>query len=647
MADLARHAVGARRRAEHGPLGTSQRSPLFDGLLGMQASISELLSDDAWDSFVQAARQIDGRDGAPMVWPHVHGNVWVPPDRLLRMPRKRQLPGQWVVEPNDPVPVGRLVDAMRVVLASSKGLGRFDGFPINDLDSLPEDVKDGIRGLHSVSLSGTPLRSVPAWLLRGKKRVDLSFTPLETLPELPDPVEDRSAGGAAQAILREDLSLNLAGTLVADLPASWAPRRMTQGSLNLSGCPLHAASFANLPKLMDLIVVDSGLLDVPAFRHAPSRLHLSGNHLGAFPEALREVIGEIVLLDLSSNHVCEIPQWIEDASSLAILRLRGNHIAAIHASLSALPWLSELDLGENRIVIVAEHAFRDRSLGRIRLDRNELGSLPPLMWPTEELDLSGNPLVELPRAVDAEDCCLERLLLGGTDLVALPSIPSLPQLRELHLPHDRLGSLPPELVECVQLWQLVLPGMSQDRYPSDLSRLEQLYRLDIRGPALSAIPGFVASLGGLMELRLEDVSLVVIPERLACWRNRIELTVDRAPLRCIEPGVLNKLRRLAVRRVPMLEPLRFAAGCGLHSLEISGCGVVRIDPSIANCLGLVELDLGATEFAWLPDEVAGLPALKTIISGTSEHWVRQRARMQSIRPDIHWVMNYDRRGDQL
>jgi Leucine-rich repeat (LRR) protein len=138
-------------------------------------------------------------------------------------------------------------------------------------------------------------------------------------------------------------------------------------------------------------------MEITEFNSAPVRLDLEGNWFVDFPEALRDFFESIEHLDLAANRITEIPDWVADEGrDLEELLLGANCITRVRVALSELPNLETVDLSDNAIVEISRRAFGSGRLDVIKLAGNRLASMPPIVWPRHVLDLSGNPLTELP-----------------------------------------------------------------------------------------------------------------------------------------------------------------------------------------------------------------------------------------------------------
>jgi Leucine-rich repeat (LRR) protein len=374
LGTLARQVVEIRRRTE---------SCSVDLDLARKAVV-RALTDSGWAAFVDAVRQIHPWGGVEALWrPEREGASGA---SLLGEPRirtMRSLEGSRVL----PTSLRESIDA---ILAFGDSLDADDmweldlgGHPIEDLDRLPSRALDVIRIASRIDLRGTALREVPSWLFEDKSYVILASTPLRKLPEI-----------RIRKAVRPDLDIDLEGTRVDRFPESWAGLRLC--SVDMAGCPLHPRSLEWLPMCDRVVARGCGLPDVEVLGSEPSELVLDDNRLTRVPEVLRDRMSRLQILDLSNNLITDLPGWIADAPKLREIRLGQNLLTAIDFPIASMPRLRELQLQSNRIDEITEDAFAGRRLRSIDLSENQLISMPAILYPTQSIDLSGNPLEHLP-----------------------------------------------------------------------------------------------------------------------------------------------------------------------------------------------------------------------------------------------------------
>jgi Leucine-rich repeat (LRR) protein len=356
----------------------------------LRQGIVQFLGDDAWGAFADAVRQIpplvDQSSGTAALWAPQTNGVGVTSTHLVRQPRVRSLTTDSLVHS-----VEEAIELMRVqarsIIAEESSTMDCASYPIDDLDALPEDIKQAMRMADVVDLSGTHIRRVPAWLFHGKSAIDLSASLLQELPSLdPAPSEGSSP--------YENLSINVLNTRVDGIPPSWASHTLRE--IDLSGCPLHPESFVYLPKCDIVTANHAQLQSVGAFGAVPKSLYMANNFLVEIPMALRFNSAALKNLDLSGNQISQIPSWINELPSLAKLDLSNNVVRSVVLPLSDHPMLTEVHLEHNGLSEVGPSVFSGRRMKYIDLSGNQISVLPPMVYPTDYFSVSDNPLRALP-----------------------------------------------------------------------------------------------------------------------------------------------------------------------------------------------------------------------------------------------------------
>lgn len=104
------------------------------------------------------------------------------------------------------------------------------------------------------------------------------------------------------------------------------------------------------------------------------------------------------------------------------------------------------------------------------------------------LDLSGNPITELPPEI-GQMTNLQDLYLKETSLQTLPpEIGQLSNLRTLNLQDSRLTSVPPEVGQLYHLEYLDLQGNKLRALPLEISRLPNLHTLNVQRTLIQRLP---------------------------------------------------------------------------------------------------------------------------------------------------------------
>lgn len=166
------------------------------------------------------------------------------------------------------------------------------------------------------------------------------------------------------------------------------------------------------------------------------RVSLSAE-LRTVPTEILDYAKNVVVLDLSHNHLDSLPDWIAELHSLQVLFLSNNHFREIPRVLGRLPSLRMLGMRACQLEHIPENA------------------LPPsLIW----LTLTQNHLQSLPHEIGLLSG-LRKVLLAGNALSSLPkSCASLRSLELLRLSANRFEYFPDWLFELPNLTWLALAG---------------------------------------------------------------------------------------------------------------------------------------------------------------------------------------------
>ncbi|XP_046808093.1 leucine-rich repeat neuronal protein 3 [Lucilia cuprina] len=345
-----------------------------------------------------------------------------------------------------------------------------------------------------------------------------------------------------------------------------------------------------------IVQCGEGHLDVLPIALNPSiqRLVIKNNKIKTIDSSI-QFYAELTFLDLSSNHLMNIPQrtfayqrklqevhlqynkigqisnkTFIGLAAVTVLNLRGNLISELHqGTFAPLAKIEELNLGENRIGYIDPKAFDGLSQLRILyLDDNALTSIPdpihfqamPLL---AELYLGMNSLLTVPSAAFQDLKGLSTLNLKGAGLRNLShdSFQGLEALRSLDLSDNRLTRIPS--VSLSHLERLEELFLGQNDFEAILEGafvgLKQLKRLEITGALklkrvmngafasntnleylnlasnkmlLEVQEGALSGLPHLKYVNLKANALTTLAEGLFPWKDLQTLDISENPMAC-------------------------------------------------------------------------------------------------------------------
>lgn len=192
---------------------------------------------------------------------------------------------------------------------------------------------------------------------------------------------------------------------------------------------------------------------------------LSQCHLNAIPDEVWDCGSSARVLDLSNNHIREVPIKVGCLTSIQKLILNTNEIADDSISwegLTQLKSLTYLSLNQNHLTYLPSSLGSLTSLEQLHVEGNKLGSLPIEMGCLTRLEIlkvNNNRISAIPACIG--DCsALIEVDLCSNLLVELPeTFGSLQKLKALRLSNNGLKALPSTLFKrCLRLSTLDLHG---------------------------------------------------------------------------------------------------------------------------------------------------------------------------------------------
>ncbi|CAL8358845.1 unnamed protein product [Lota lota] len=346
-----------------------------------------------------------------------------------------------------------------------------------------------------------------------------------------------------------DLSMNDFSTLpTGSFSRFQALRELHLDANSLSTVP--RGSFKGLRSLRYLWMDDNRLTQVPvaALASLPGlqALTLALNHISHLPDRAFHALRHLLVLHLHNNQIGSLAErCFEGLHNLETLDMSSNTLDSFPTVIRALPSLRDLNLHNNNIKTIPQHAFiGNPSLETINLHNNPVQSigktsfqkLPQLLT----LSLSGTTsITRFPDLTGTSS--VKSLAITGTHISELPSTlcEDLPLLRQLDLSHNRILSLPC-FTDCRNIQKIDL------RYNSihviqtgTFWKMRELSTLDLSFNRLSHLPlgeelsGLTClSLAGNQELR-DPLPPYLLPRfRIAEMLFGFQCSV----LPCVRPG---------------------------------------------------------------------------------------------------------------
>ncbi|MBN1469356.1 MAG: leucine-rich repeat domain-containing protein [Fusobacteriaceae bacterium] len=229
------------------------------------------------------------------------------------------------------------------------------------------------------------------------------------------------------------------------------------------------------------------------------RLDLHKLHIFKIPKEI--LYFPLKQLDVSSNRLKEIPEWIGECRTLEVLNLAFQHLDSfpnkealkIPKSLGNLHHLKLLNLKGNQLEELPEI----------------IGSLKSL----ETLDLSENDLKDLPESLN-QLSKLQELDLSRNQFTIIPDLSNLINLRRIRIIHNNLSIFPTFILKLKKLEKLSLSYNKIEAIASNIGVLKNLKLFDLDSNIISTIPESIGELENLEILGLYKNNLKVLPNSI-------------------------------------------------------------------------------------------------------------------------------------
>ncbi len=163
----------------------------------------------------------------------------------------------------------------------------------------------------------------------------------------------------------------------------------------------------------------------------------------------------------------------------------------------------------------------------------------------------------------------------------------------LHLPFQRLRTLPTVIGELRHLREFSVHSHELTTLPPQIGQLEMLEKLNFSSCRLTDLPAELVQLKWLKELDLSQNQLEVLPPVIGQLKRLKELRLSFNRLRTLPPQISKLLM--------------------LERLELERNQLTELPPEIGELMSLQRLDLSGNQLKILPAQIRGLYRLKTLI----------------------------------
>ncbi|XP_066297287.1 uncharacterized protein [Branchiostoma lanceolatum] len=375
-------------------------------------------------------------------------------------------------------------------------------------------------------------------------------------------------------------------------------------------------------------------------------LDLSDQHLSQLPDELFE-LNELEALRLDRNKNIGLSEKLIRLTNLKALSLLECNLDTVPAVVMKLLQLETLILSNNRNIILPDGMSSLMNLTYMDLESCELPSVPAVVMKLSQLKwlrLFNNKNIKLPDEMsslvnlaylDLDSCGLntlppvvlkllnlQELDLSNNSQISLPDeFCRLKNIKVLTLRECNLTTVPPAVLKLPQLEELDLRGNSGIHLtenhlihlPDELAGLTNIRVLKLGATGMHTVPPVVWRLTQLQWLNLHLNQLKTLPIEVGQLTNVKHLDLSHCQLRTLPPevGRLTQLERLYLRNNPLQTlPAEVGQLTNVKHLDLSNCKLHTLPPEVGRLTQLEWLDLSSNPLQTLPAEVGQLTNVK-------------------------------------
>ncbi|KFQ49314.1 PH domain leucine-rich repeat-containing protein phosphatase 1, partial [Nestor notabilis] len=260
-------------------------------------------------------------------------------------------------------------------------------------------------------------------------------------------------------------------------------------------------------------------------------LYASSNelaHLDVYP-----VPNCLAYMDISRNHLENLPEWVCDSRKLEVLDVGHNQIRELPARLFYNSSLRKLLAGHNMLGRLPDRLERTQ-VEVLDVQHNQLLELPSnLLLKADSLrflNASANKLEMLPPATLSEEThsILQELYLTNNNLTdkCVPLLTGHPHLKILHMAYNRLQSFPAsKMAKLEELEEIDISGNKLKAIPTTIMNCRRMHTVIAHSNCIEVFPE-VMQLSEIkcVDLSCNELSEVTLPENLPPKLQELDLT---------------------------------------------------------------------------------------------------------------------------
>lgn len=347
-----------------------------------------------------------------------------------------------------------------------------------NIDGNKLEIESGIfidlPNVNAIKLTQNNLRALPYEILcplKNLESLNISHNRIGSIDEA-----GHICGDATRTLFNDLKILDISHNLLVSIDSNWSDSNLSQlKELRLQHnnlTTIMSGTFRGMHSLTHLNLSYNQLETIPTDMLNETKklqeLHLQNNKLYQLPSTLFHDLPELMVLDLSSNQLSShyIDSWIFNGydknddldmdsiestptglKRLVVLNLANNALTRIESHFKSLSFLQILDLHNNSIGIVHEHAFSSLyNLHTLDLSGNRLhivgGGLFNGMHVLNRLVLSNNLITLIDTRAFRNCTSLKELDLSSNQLTDVPAaVRDLKNLKSLDLGENRISIL--------------------------------------------------------------------------------------------------------------------------------------------------------------------------------------------------------------
>lgn len=325
----------------------------------------------------------------------------------------------------------------------------------------------------------------------------------------------------------------------------------------------------------------------------------------------KNLFDSVTMVSFSSRRFTELPAELWKCKNIEAIEIFETRITQLPENMHTLGKLHTLLITQATPITLAPNTALRTLIARKRIPQN-LSALPYLT----KLDLSDCNLTRFPKGLRKNRTLKELMLNDNPINLAKGKAPRRNNIQHVEIRNAGITQLPASVRRLKQVKTLVVNNNKISKIASGIKRLKKLEQLGLYKNQLTEIPKGIYALAALREIDLYYNQIEVVDDRLGKLKNLEVLYLSYNKLSKVSEaiGTLHKLEEVYLSENMLTEiPASLSDLTNLRVLRINNNLISNQINDLHKLTQLEDLDISENRFAEAPQGIGTLNQLKLLV----------------------------------